>query len=291
MFKGSMTALITPFKQGKIDEEAFRRFIDFQIKSGTDALVVCGTTGESATLTDEEQSLATQICLSQTKKRVPVIVGTGCNDTQKTIAKTLSAQKAGADAALIVTPYYNKPSQKGLYEHYKAVHDATDLPIFLYNVPGRTGIDISVSTVESLAKLPRIIGIKEASADLSKVLKLRVAVGDDFLLFSGEDATVAAFLAQGGNGCISVTANIAPKECALLHRAWREKDMSEFSRLRDLLLPLHVAMFVESNPSPAKYAASLMGFGDGTIRLPLWEISDESKDIVRSAMKTVGVLF
>lgn len=290
MFKGSYVALITPFIDKNFDEDSFKRFINWQIDSGTQGLVVCGTTGECATMTAEEHMHVVDVCVKTAAKRVPVIAGAGSNDTMKTIYTAQTMQNLGADGLLIVTPYYNKPSQKGLFEHYKAVHDATALPIILYNVPGRTGVDMSVDTISLLAKLPRIAGIKEASADLSKVLKIRRKVPESFALLSGEDATVAAFLAQGGHGCISVTANVAPAQCAQLHAAWRTQNRAAFNSLRDKLAPLHDAMFVESNPSPVKYAASLLGYGDGSLRQPLWEISDASKEVVRSAMRSAGVL-
>lgn len=285
MFQGSFTALITPFKNGKIDDDAFTRLIVRQIEQGTDGLVVCGTTGESATMTTEEREHVIALCVKTANRKIPVIAGTGTNDTAKTIEATRRAKELGADAALVVTPYYNKPSQEGLYRHFKAVHDAVDLPVILYNVPGRTGVCLSVETIGRLAELPRIAGIKDATPDLLRPIQIRRAVPDTFSVLSGEDATIVAFLAHGGNGCISVTANIAPKECADLHKAWTRKDWAEVARLRDLLLDLHQAMFVESNPCPVKYAASLQGFGDGSLRLPLYEISDASKQVVRSAMK------
>ena len=287
MFQGSFTALITPFKNGQIDDDAFTRLVVRQIEQGTDGLVVCGTTGESATMTTEEREHVIALCVKTANRKIPVIAGTGTNDTAKTIEATRRAKELGADAALVVTPYYNKPSQEGLYRHFKAVHDAVDLPIILYNVPGRTGVCLSVETVGRLAELPRIAGIKDATPDLLRPIQIRRAVPDTFSVLSGEDATIIAFLAHGGNGCISVTANIAPKECSDLHKAWARKDWAEIARLRDLLLDLHQAMFVESNPCPVKYAASLQGFGDGSLRLPLCEISDASKQVVRSAMKAV----
>ena len=290
MFKGSFTAVITPFIDKQFDEDSFRRFLDWQIDSGTNGIVVCGTTGESATMTPEEQIHVVQTCIQIVNERVPVVAGAGGNDTMKTVYMAQTMQNLGADALLVVTPYYNKPSQKGLFEHYKTVHDETALPILLYNVPGRTGVDLSVDTIALLAKLPRIAGIKEACADLSKVLKIRQKVPESFALMSGDDATVAAFLAQGGHGCISVTSNIAPAQCARLHAAWQTQNRSTFAALRDTLAPLHDAMFIESNPCPVKYAASLLGFGDGSLRQPLWEISDSSKEIVRKAMKTAGIL-
>lgn len=290
MLTGSMTALITPFCNGKIDEEAFVRLVEFQIASGTQGLVVCGTTGESAVMTPDEHFRSVELCVRTAAGRVPVIAGTGTNDTQKTVKTTLAAQKAGADAVLIVTPYYNKPSQEGLFRHYRQIHDETDIPVILYNVPSRTGVNLSVETVGRLAKLPRIVGIKDATPDILRPIKLRCVTGRDFSILSGEDATVVAFLAHGGDGCISVTANIAPQLCRRLHDAWAAKDFDTLFTLRDALLPLHEAMFVESNPCPVKYAASLQGFGDGSLRAPLCEISDASKQTVRDAMNALGLI-
>lgn len=290
MFKGLFTALITPFEKGNIDRDAFVRLIEFQIKSGVDGIVVCGTTGESAVMSEQEYEQTIDLCVKTVNGRVPVIAGTGCNDTAKTIEKTKFAQKAGADAALIVTPYYNKPTQEGLFLHYQAVHDETTLPIILYNVPGRTGVNVGVDTVARLSGLPRIVGIKDATPDLMRPLRLKQAIQrKDFSVLSGEDASIVAFLAHGGDGCISVTANVAPAMCTTLHRAWERKDWSEIERLRDLLLPLHDAMFVETNPAPVKYAAAQLGFGDGSLRLPLCEVSEKSKEIVLSALQSAGV--
>ncbi len=290
MLKGSLTALITPFRQGEIDEEAFVRFIEFQLREGTQGLVVCGTTGESAVMTPEEHARTIELCVKTVAKRVPVIAGTGTNDTQKTLRMTQKAKELGADAALLVTPYYNKPSQEGLYRHFKFIHDETDIPLILYNVPGRTGVNISVETVGRLSELPRIEGIKDATPDILRPIKIRQAVKKEFSVLSGEDATVVAFLAHGGDGCISVTANVAPRLCRALHNAWELKDFETLATLRDELLPLHEAMFVETNPCPVKYAAALLGFGDGSVRLPLWEISESSKQKVRDAMSSLGIL-
>lgn len=290
MYKGLYTALITPFEKGEINFDAFARLIEFQIASGVNGVVVCGTTGESAVMTPREYEQTIETCVKTVAGRVPVIAGTGTNDTQKTIANTRVAEKAGADAVLVVTPYYNKPSQEGLFLHFKAVHDATKLPVVLYNVPGRTGVNITPETVARLADLPRVAGIKDATPDLMRPLRLRAAVSKkDFAVLSGEDASIVAFLAHGGDGCISVTSNVAPALCAGLHRAWAAKDWAEVERLRDLLLPLHDAMFVESNPCPVKFAAAQMGFGDGSVRLPLCEISEKSKETVLAAMRQTGV--
>lgn len=290
MFKGLYTALITPFHQKQIDAEAFCRLIEFQISSGVDGVVVCGTTGESAVMTPDEYEQTIKLCVQTVAGRVKVIAGTGSNNTQKAIENTQLAQKIGADAALIVTPYYNKPTQQGLFEHYLAVHNASELPIILYNVPGRTGVNLDVDTIARLSELPRIAGIKDAVPDLMRPLKIRATVKKkDFSVLSGEDATIVAFLAHGGDGCISVTANIAPALCAGLHRAWRERDWAEVERLRDLLWSLHETMFIETNPSPVKYAASLLGYGDGSVRLPLCEVKETSKETIRAVMRQTGI--
>ena len=290
MFKGLYTALITPFHQKQIDAEAFCRLIEFQISSGVDGVVVCGTTGESAVMTPDEYEQTIKLCVQTVAGRVKVIAGTGSNNTQKAIENTQLAQKIGVDAALIVTPYYNKPTQQGLFEHYLAVHNASELPIILYNVPGRTGVNLDVDTIARLSELPRIAGIKDAVPDLMRPLKIRATVKKkDFSVLSGEDATIVAFLAHGGDGCISVTANIAPALCAGLHRAWRERDWAEVERLRDLLWSLHETMFIETNPSPVKYAASLLGYGDGSVRLPLCEVKETSKETIRAVMRQTGI--
>ena len=290
MFEGLYTALITPFNKTQIDAEAFCRLIEFQISSGVDGLVVCGTTGESAVMTADEYERMIDLCVKTVDGRVKVIAGTGGNNTQKVVENTQKAQAAGVDAALIVTPYYNKPTQQGLLDHYQAVHDASSLPIILYNVPGRTGVNLETETIAKLAELPRIAGIKDAVSDLMRPLKIRSSVRKkDFSVLSGEDATIVAFLAHGGDGCISVTANVAPALCAGLHRAWREKNWEEVERLRDLLWPLHEAMFVETNPSPVKYAASLLGYGDGSVRLPLCEVGERSREIIQTVLRRVGI--
>lgn len=287
MFKGSFTALITPFSDGRIDEKAFRALISRQIECGTDGLVVCGTTGETATLSAAEYARAVSLCVETADGRVPVLAGTGSNCTAKTIETTRAAKAEGVDAALIVTPFYNKPSQEGLYRHYAAVADAVDLPVVLYDVPSRTGVKLEIETIGRLAEIPSIVGIKDATNDITRPIDIRRATSDSFSILSGEDASVVAFLAHGGDGCISVTANVAPAECAALHDAWAAKDWETVARLRDRLLPLHRAMFVEANPIPVKYACSLQGFGDGSLRLPLCGISEKGAALVRAAMETV----
>lgn len=290
MFKGSIVALITPFRDGKVDEAAFQDFVDWQIKQGTHGLVPVGTTGESPTLSHEEHRLVVSLTVEVAKGRVPVIAGAGSNSTEEAIALTRHAKQIGADAALVVTPYYNKPSQEGLYQHYKAIHDAVDLPIIIYNIPGRSVIDMSVATMARLAKLPNIVGVKDATADLVRPLRTRVEIGPDFCQLSGEDATATAFLAQGGVGCISVTGNVAPALCAQMQNAWAAGDMAEMTRIRDLLMPLHHAMFVETSPAPVKYAASLLGKSTPDVRLPLVPCSAEGRVAVEEAMRKVGLI-
>ena len=290
MFKGSIVALITPFRDGKVDKSAFQDFVDWQIKQGTHGVVPVGTTGESPTLSHEEHRLVISLTLEVAKGRVPVIAGTGSNSTEEAIALTRHAKEIGADAALVVTPYYNKPSQEGLYQHYKAIHDAVDLPIVIYNIPGRSVVDMSVGTMARLAKLPNIVGVKDATADLVRPLRTRVEIGPDFCQLSGEDATATAFLAQGGVGCISVTANVAPALCAQMHEAWQRGDLVEMARIRDILMPLHHAMFVETSPAPVKYAASLLGKSSPDVRLPLVPCSPEGRAVVEDAMRKAGLL-
>lgn len=290
MFKGSFTALITPFKNGTVDEKAYQKLVDWQIKEGTHGLVPCGTTGESPTLSHEEQMRVTELCIEVAKGRAAVIAGTGSNSTDEAISLTKHAKEAGADAALMVTPYYNKPTQEGLYRHFKAVADAVDLPIVIYNIPGRSVINMTTETMARLAKHPNIVGVKDATADLMRPVKTRLAIGPDFCQLSGEDATVVPFLAQGGHGCISVSSNVAPRLCADLHNAWQKGDMTTVSRLNDRLMPLHDAMFIESSPGPVKYAAGLLGICSDELRLPLCEIADSSKKAVRDALVSVGLL-
>ncbi len=290
MFRGSITALITPFRDGTVDERAFQSLVERQIDQGTHGLVPCGTTGESPTLSHEEHLRVVALCVEAAAGRVPVIAGTGSNSTREAIDLTLRAKKAGANAALVVSPYYNKPTQEGLYQHFKAIHDAAGLPIILYNIPGRCVVDISVETMARLAKLPNIVGVKDATADLVRPLRTRLAIGPQFCQLSGEDATVTAFLAQGGQGCISVSSNIAPALCAELHDAWDAGDLSRAFALRDRLMPLHDALFCEVSPGPVKYAAGLMGLCLPDTRQPLWDIADASKAKVQAALTSLGLL-
>lgn len=290
MFKGSFVALITPFKDSMVDEPAFQSLVEWHIEQGTDGLVPCGTTGESPTLTHAEHMRVTELCIEVARGKVPVIAGTGSNSTEEAIQLTRHAKDAGADAALVVTPYYNKPTQEGLYLHYKAVHDAAGLPILIYNIPGRSIVDMSVETMAQLAKLPNVIGVKDATSDLARPIKTRMVIGPEFCQMSGEDATVVPFLAGGGHGCISVTANIAPRMCADLHKAWRERDLDTVMELQDTLMPVHLAMFCEASPAPVKYAAALLRKCLPELRLPLCEISDAGKAQVKGALAGAGLL-
>lgn len=290
MFKGSITALITPFRDGRVDEAAFQSFVEWQIAEGTDGFVPCGTTGESPTLSHEEHHRVVELCVEVAKGKAPVIAGAGSNSTAEAIDLARHARKVGADAILVVTPYYNKPTQEGLYQHFKAINDAVDIPIVIYNIPGRCVIDMSVETMARLAKLPNIVGVKDATNDIVRPLRTRLAIGREFCQLSGEDANAVAFLAQGGVGCISVTANIAPGLCARMQDAWAAGDLATVFDLRDRLTPLHDAMFCETNPAPVKYGASLLGRCDGGVRLPLVAISDASKQKVKSAMLSAGLL-
>ena len=290
MFSGSITALITPFTDGAIDDAAFQRFVEWQIGQGSNGLVPSGSTGESATLSHDEHERVIRLCVEATAGRVPVIAGTGSNSTAEALSLTKAAEACGADAALIVMPYYNKPSQEGLYQHYKTIHDSTGIPIIIYNIPGRSVVDMTVETMARLAKLPRIAGVKDATADLTRPTRTRHLIGPDFCQLSGEDPTIAAFLAQGGHGCISVTANVAPALCAALQAAWHAGDLTEMARVRDLLTPLNSALFVEVNPVPVKFAASLLGFCDPSVRLPLIEASVDTRATVTAAMRFAGIL-
>ena len=290
MFQGSICALITPFKNGSVDSAAYEKLIDWQIEQGTEALVPCGTTGESPTLTHEEHKRVTEICIGVAKGKIPVIAGTGSNSTEEAIMLTRHAKKAGANAALVVTPYYNKPTQEGLYEHYKAINDSVDLPVIIYNIPGRSIVDMSIETMARLARLQNIIGVKDATNDVSRATRQKTAIGEEFLQLSGEDGTQIGFLAQGGHGCISVTANVAPKQMFEFHKAWRDGDVRVAQSLNERLMPLHIGLFCESSPGPVKYAASLLGRSSAETRLPLTGISEKSKKIVEDAMRPSGVL-
>ena len=289
-FTGSYTALLTPFRDGAVDERAFQHLVAWQIAEGTEGVVPCGTTGESPTLSHAEHKRVIELTIEVAKGKAVVMAGAGSNSTAEAIDFTQHAQSAGADAVLIVCPYYNKPTQEGLYHHFKAIHDASDLPIVIYNIPGRCGVDMSIETMKRLAELPRIAGVKDATADLARPLRTRLAIGPAFSMLSGEDITVVPFLAQGGDGCISVTANIAPRLCAELHRAWQGGDFPTVRRLNEKLAPLHDAMFVETSPAPVKYAASLLGRCLADIRSPLVEPSAPARQRIEAAMRQAGLL-
>ncbi|GLR68041.1 4-hydroxy-tetrahydrodipicolinate synthase [Acidocella aquatica] len=291
MFHGSLTALVTPMHEdGSIDEAAYTRLIDWQIEQGTQGIVPVGTTGESPTLSHEEHKRVVELAIAAARGRVPVIAGAGSNSTAEAISLAAHAKRAGADAVLVVTPYYNKPTQEGLFRHYMAIADSVDIPLFIYNIPGRSVIDMSVETMSRLAAHKNIVGVKDATANLARPLHTLRACGPEFIQLSGEDHTALAYLAAGGSGCISVTANVAPKLCAQLHAAWARGDLKEAMAIQMRLLPLHDAMFCESNPGPVKYAASLLGFGANTVRLPLAEVTAESAGRIKAAMLEVGLL-
>src|SRR6204780_2954966 len=267
--KGSIPALITPMKNGKVDEAAFRKLVSWQIEQGTQGLVPCGTTGESPTLSHEEHNRVIELCVEEARGRVPVIAGTGSNATDEAIALTRHAKEVGCDAVLSVTGYYNKPTQEGQYRHFMAVADAVDIPILLYNIPGRAVVSIAVETMARLAKHKNIIGVKDATADLMRPSRERLACGPDWLLISGEDGTALGYNAHGGRGCISVTANVAPRLCAEFQAASLAGDFAKAREYQDRLMPLHDAMFCEPSPAPAKYGASLLGLCTPDVRLPL----------------------
>ena len=292
MFRGSFTALITPFKGGKVDERAFQQLVEWQIAEGTHGLVPVGTTGESPTLSHEEHKRVVELCVEAARQRVPVIAGAGSNSTDEAIDFTLHAKKVGASATLHSTGYYNKPTQEGLFRHFKAINDAADLPIFIYNVPVRTIVDISVATLARCRReLKNVVGIKDATANVARVTQQRLACGQDFVQLSGEDGTVLGFMAHGGVGCISVTSNVAPRLCADFQNACLRGDYKAALALHDRLMPLHDALFVETNPGPVKYAVWRLGLiGSPECRLPLAPISDASKKAVDEALARTGLL-
>ena len=289
MFRGSITALITPFRDGALDETAFSQFVEWQIAQGTHGVVPVGTTGESPTLSRAEHKRVIELCIEAANGRVPVIAGTGSNNTVDAIEYTRHAKDVGADGALIVAPYYNKPSQEGLYQHYKAIHDAVEIPIIVYNIPGRSIVDISVETMARLAKLPNIVGVKDATGDVTRISRQRAAIGEDFLLLSGDDPLALASMANGAHGCISVTSNIAPKLCSEFQTACMSGDFKTALGYQDKLLAVHDVMFVEPNPGPAKYAASRLGICHPDVRLPLTKVCEETKQSVDAALKRLGL--
>ncbi|MBM9401771.1 4-hydroxy-tetrahydrodipicolinate synthase [Gluconacetobacter azotocaptans] len=292
MFKGSLTALITPMNDdGSLDLPAFGRFVDWQVKEGSSGVVPVGTTGESPTLTHDEHARVVEYTVETVAGRVPVIAGAGSNSTAEAVGMARHAKQVGADAVLVVTPYYNKPTQEGLYRHFMAVADATDLPLVLYNIPGRSVVEITVDTIARLARHANIVGIKDATANLLRPLQVRQAIGHKpFNQLSGEDGTAVSFLAAGGDGCISVTSNVAPRLCAEMQLAWQDGRVAEAMAIQDRLLPLHDALFCESSPGPVKYAASLLGLANETCRLPLAPLAEESRARVRNALQLVGLL-
>ncbi len=290
MFKGSNTALITPFRNGAVDEKALANIVDWQIREGTHGLVPVGTTGESPTLDYEEHKRVIEITIEVSAGRVPVIAGTGSNSTSEAIELSQHAEKAGASGLLIVTPYYNKPTQEGLYQHFKAINDAVDTPIIIYNIPGRSVVDMSVATMARLYELKNIVGVKDATANLARASQQRLAMGPDFCQLSGEDATALGFMAHGGHGCISVASNVAPRLCADFQNACMKGDFKTALALQDRLMPLFDAMFVETNPGPVKYAVSRLGFCTAESRLPMVPVSEETKRVVDAAMGKAGLL-
>ena len=289
MFKGSNVALVTPFKNNKLDEETYIKLIHFHIKNGTNGLVPAGTTGESPTLSHGEHEKVIELCVKESNGKLPVFAGTGSNSTEEAISLTTHAEKIGADGALIVTPYYNKPTQEGLYQHYKAINDKCGIPIIIYNIPGRSVIDMSVDTMAKLFELKNIIGVKDATGDLNRVNETSKKMGKDFIQLTGNDDNALEFNRRGGVGAISVTANIAPKLCSdfqKFSKSESENEIKEAERLNEVLQPVHHAMFVESNPSPVKYAAKLLGLCDDNVRLPLVTVTDKTKDIVKKALQS-----
>ncbi len=290
MFHGSITALITPFKNGDVDWVAFDELVEWQIEQGTHGLVLCGTTGESPTLTHDEHKSIVERGVALVKGRIPVIAGTGSNSTAKTIDATQHALDAGADAALIVTPYYNKPTQEGLFAHYEAVAKAVNIPIIIYNIPGRSIVDMSVDTMARLASLPNIVGVKDATSDLSRVKKTKAAIGKNFCQLSGDDITALDFLREGGDGCISVISNIAPALCSEMQQSWRDGNPAIAAEIDKRLLPLAKALFVETSPSPVKYAANLLGLCSDEVRLPLVRASEKARALVAAEMEKAGLI-
>jgi 4-hydroxy-tetrahydrodipicolinate synthase len=289
MLRGSCTALVTPFKNGGVDEAMFERFVDWQIAQGTHGLVPVGTTGESPTLSMEEHKRVIALCVGVARKRVPVIAGTGSNSTAEAIELTQSAKDVGADAALLVMPYYNKPTQEGLYRHIAAINDAVDLPLVLYNVPPRTACDLTVATMARCAKLKNVIGVKDATGNVARATQQKLACGERFIQLSGEDGTALGFMAHGGVGCISVTSNVAPALCAQFQNACLAGDFAKARAIHERLMPLHDALFVETNPGPVKYAVSRLGFGSDEVRLPLAAASEMARKAVDAAMLQAGL--
>lgn len=290
-FQGVITALITPFKDNKIDEKAFENIIERQIKSGVNGVVVCGTTGESPTLSHEEHNKVTALCVEIVSGRIPVMAGTGSNSTQEAIELSRAAQKVKVDATLIVTPYYNKPGQEGIYQHFKAINDSIDIPVYIYNIPGRSVVDINDKTIARIAELKNVVGIKDATADLSRITKLRQELkSDDFTFLSGEDITALSFNAQGGDGVISVTSNLIPEQLSKIQNLWREGNLKEALKIHESIAGLHFAMFCDSNPVPVKYAMSLTGICTDEVRLPLFKLSEDKKLLIKKTLTDLDLL-
>ena len=289
-FRGSFTALVTPFKDGAVDEKAFRALVAWQISEGTNGLVPVGTTGESPTLSHDEHKHVVEWCIGEAGGRVPVVAGAGSNSTREAVELAKHAEEAGADAVLVVTPYYNKPTQEGLYQHFKAINDAIGIPIIIYNIPARSVIDMSVDTMKRLFELKNIAGVKDATASMTRVSQQRETLGPDFNQLSGEDVTALGFMAHGGHGCISVTSNVAPRLCAEFQSACLRGDFGTALKLQDQLLPLHQNLFIETNPAPVKYALSVLGRCEETARLPMVSLSEKSKTAVRAAMVHAGLI-
>jgi len=293
MFKGSNVALITPFKNDKLDIDAYIKIIHFQMSNGTNGLVPAGTTGESPTLSHDEHQKVIELCIQESKGKVIVIAGTGSNSTKEAISLTTHAEKVGADAALVVTPYYNKPSQEGLYQHYKAINDKCGIPILIYNIPGRSVIDMSVDTMARLFELKNIVGVKDATGDLDRVDQQKIKMGNDFVQLTGNDDNALDFNKRGGVGSISVTANIAPKLCSDFQNFSKTQSVDEkleAVRLDKILQPIHNSMFIESNPSPVKYAAKLLGLCEDDVRLPLIKVTEPTKEVVKKALVSANLL-
>ena len=294
MFKGSIVALITPFKNNKLDEDSYITLIHHHLKNGTSGLVPAGTTGESPTLTHEEHERVIELCVKESKGKIPVIAGTGSNSTAEAISLTKYAEKIGANGALVVTPYYNKPTQEGLYQHFKAINDNCSIPIIIYNIPPRSVVDMNVDTMARLFELKNIIGVKDATADLNRVDEQKKKMGPDFIQLSGEDGTALEFNTRGGVGCISVTANVAPKLCSEFQEASTAKNNSNLlakaKEINEKLIPLHKSLFIESSPSPVKYAANLLNLCSDEVRLPLVKVTEETKKAIKSAMSYANLI-
>ena len=294
MFKGSIVALITPFKNNHLDEASYISLIHRHLKNGTSGLVPAGTTGESPTLNHDEHKKVIELCVNESNGKIPVIAGTGSNSTEEAISLTKHAEKMKADGALVVTPYYNKPTQEGLYQHYKAINDNTSLPIIIYNIPSRSVIDMSVDTMARLFELKNIVGVKDATGDLNRVDLSKQKMGPDFIQLTGEDALAYDFNIRGGVGCISVTANITPKLCSQIQEYTKDKNnknlLTKAKVISEELMPLHTSLFIESNPSPVKYAASLLGLCSDDVRLPLVHVTDETKKSIKSAMTHLNLI-